>query len=37
MKDIYCREIDGHMLSAQTLMMGYGYDPLLSNGARPAV
>jgi methionine-gamma-lyase len=33
MKDIYSRDIDGHALSAQTLMMGYGYDPLLSEGA----
>jgi methionine-gamma-lyase len=33
MKDIYFREIDGHALSAQTLMMGYGYDPHRSEGA----
>ena len=33
MKDIYSREIDGHTLSAQTLMMGYGYDPHRSEGA----
>jgi methionine-gamma-lyase len=33
MKDIYSREIDGHHLSAQTLMMGYGYDPHRSEGA----
>src|SRR5258708_17704455 len=33
MKCIYRREIDGHALSAQTLMMGYGYDPHLSEGA----
>jgi methionine-gamma-lyase len=33
MKDIYSREIDGHALSAQTLMMGYGYDPHRSEGA----
>jgi cystathionine beta-lyase/cystathionine gamma-synthase len=33
MKDIYSTDIDGHALSAQTLMMGYGYDPHLSEGA----
>jgi methionine-gamma-lyase len=33
MKDIYSREVDGHRLSTQTLMMGYGYDPRLSEGA----
>jgi methionine-gamma-lyase len=33
MKDIYSRDIDGHPLSKQTLMMGYGYDPQLSEGA----
>ena len=33
MKDIYKRDIDGHPLSKQTLMMGYGFDPQLSEGA----
>ena len=33
MKDIYSRKIDGHVLSAQTLMMGYGFEPRLSEGA----
>jgi len=33
MKDIYSRDIDGHPLSKQTLMMGYGFDPRLSEGA----
>ncbi len=33
MKDIYARDIDGHALSPQTLMMGYGYEPQLSEGA----
>ena len=33
MKDIYRRDIDGHPLSKQTLMMSYGYDPRLSEGA----
>jgi cystathionine gamma-synthase/methionine-gamma-lyase len=33
MKDIYAKDIDGHKLSEQTLMMGYGYDPHLSEGA----
>jgi methionine-gamma-lyase len=32
-RDYRHRSIDGHRLHAETLMMGYGYDPLLSEGA----
>jgi methionine-gamma-lyase len=32
-RDYRHREIDGHRLRPETLMMGYGYDPHLSEGA----
>jgi methionine-gamma-lyase len=32
-RDYRHREIDGHTLRPETLMMGYGYDPQLSEGA----
>jgi methionine-gamma-lyase len=32
-RDYRHREVGGHRLHAETLMMGYGYDPVLSEGA----
>ncbi|CAN5691736.1 cystathionine gamma-synthase family protein [soil metagenome] len=32
-RDYRHRSVDGHRLHPETLMMGYGYDPLLSEGA----